>query len=163
MGAKVKRWQAVLIDTSIACALTFYAIFTSSFHNLLTDFADVVICWIAPWMAIFLVDWLLRGRRYVPAELQKTGADSLYWQNGGIHWPAIIAQAVGTVVAVLSISQDVIPYYGVIARALGSTRGGYPDFSIFFGIASAGLVYFLLARSGVRTQGARQRELLAGS
>jgi purine-cytosine permease-like protein len=161
MGVPVRRWQAVVIDTVIACGLTFYAVFSSSFHNLLSDFADVVICWIGPWFAIFIVDWILRRYRYVPAELQDTTRTSLYWGSGGIFWPAIIAQAVGTVIAVLSISQSAIPYYGLIARALGSRSGGYPDFSIFFGIVAAGLVYFVLARAAVRRQADRQDALLA--
>jgi cytosine/uracil/thiamine/allantoin permease len=135
-------------------------VFSSSFHNLLSDFADVVICWIGPWMAIMVVDWLLRGRRYVPSELQRTSRGGLYWRSGGIHWPALIAQAVGTVLAVLSISQSAIPYYGVIAQHLGA-KGSAPDFSIFFGIGSAAIVYLVLAGRSVRREGAKQTEMLA--
>ena len=102
LGLKVRRWQAVVIDTVIACGLTVYAVFDSSFHTLLSDFADCVICWIAPWMAIFLVDWALRGCRYQPTELQRTDSGGLYYRNHGIHWPALIAQAAGTVAAVFS-------------------------------------------------------------
>jgi len=64
-----------------------YAVFNSSFSTYLSDFVDVVIVWIAPWAAIFVVDWLLRRRRYVPSELQKTTRDSLYWHSGGVFWP----------------------------------------------------------------------------
>jgi len=37
-----------------------WAIFSGSFTEYLSDFVDVVIVWIAPWCAIFLVDWALR-------------------------------------------------------------------------------------------------------
>ena len=56
-----------------------------------------MIIWIAPWVAIFLVDWVLRRYRYVPAELQRTGPGLVYWANGGINWPAIVAQLFGMV------------------------------------------------------------------
>ena len=78
MGIKVKRYQAVIIDSAICLAITMFAIFNSSFSTYLKDFVDVVIVWIAPWVAIFLVDWGLRRYRYVPSELQKTGKDGLY-------------------------------------------------------------------------------------
>ena len=160
LGAKVQRWQAVLIDTAIACGLTFYAVFSSSFANLLKDFAEAVICWIAPWMAIFLVDWVLRRYRYVPVELQRTKAPGLYWRHGGVHWPAIIAQAIGTFGAVESISQPSF-FVGQISRWAGhDAAGNYPDFSIYVGIALGAIVYYVLAARGVRQEAARQAELL---
>ena len=100
IGVPVKRYQAVLIDCVIALGVTMYAIFSSSFTTYLEDFVDIVIVWIAPWCAIFLVDWALRRYRYVPSELQKTGRDSLYWRNGGVFWPAIMAQVIGMFAAI---------------------------------------------------------------
>ena len=73
-------------------------------HEYLQDFVDIVIVWIAPWSAIFLVDWALRRYRYVPSELQKTGRDSLYWRHGGIFWPAIVAQVIGMFAAISALS-----------------------------------------------------------
>ncbi len=52
MGLKVKRYQAVIIDSCFCLAVTMYAIFNSSFNTYLKDFVDVVIVWIAPWVAI---------------------------------------------------------------------------------------------------------------
>ena len=84
-------WSTV----SIAVIVTMYAIFSSSLTTYLKDFVDVVIVWIAPWVAIFLVDWALRGYRYVPSELQDVEPTSLYWNSGGVFWPAIFAQLFG--------------------------------------------------------------------
>ncbi|MGH8917689.1 MAG: purine-cytosine permease family protein, partial [Actinomycetes bacterium] len=95
LGLSVRRWQAVLVDTVLAGGVTTYAVFSSSFSKLLEDFVAVVIVWIAPWMAIFLVDWVLRGRRYVPAELQRTDRGGLYFRRGGVHWPAVVAHLLG--------------------------------------------------------------------
>ena len=151
LGLSVRRWQAVIIDTVIALGLTIYAVFSASFHTLLSEFADCVICWIAPWLAIFLVDWWLRGRRYDAPALQRTEPGSLYWRSGGIHWPAVIAQALGTFAAVEAVSQTF--WVGQLSRWIGADHSGYyPDFSIYFGIALAGLVYYVLAARHVRAE-----------
>jgi nucleobase:cation symporter-1, NCS1 family len=156
LGLPVKRWNAVLIDMVIGCGITFYAVFSAGFSNLLNDFVAAVIAWIAPWMAVFLVDWLLRRQRYVPGELQRTDPGGLYWRHGGVHWPALVAQALGTVASVLAFNQ---PFYaGPIARAFG---GGGADFSVFTGILVGGLAYLVLAGAGVRKEADVQDQLLS--
>ena len=117
IGAPVKRYQAVLIDCVIALGVTMWAIFSGSFTEYLSDFVDLVIVWIAPWCAIFLVDWALRRYRYVPSELQKTGRDSLYWRKGGIFWPAIVAQVVGMYAAISALYVNPTYYFHVPALA----------------------------------------------
>jgi NCS1 family nucleobase:cation symporter-1 len=156
LGLPVKRWNAVLIDTVIGCGITTYAVFSAGFSKLLNDFVAAVIAWIGPWMAIFLVDWILRRRRYVPAELQRTGPGGLYWRTGGVHWPALVAQALGTLASVLAFNQ--LFYTGPIARAFG---GGGADFSVFTGVLVGGLTYFLLAGRAVRREADEQDRLLA--
>jgi NCS1 family nucleobase:cation symporter-1 len=158
LGVPVKRWNAVLIDTVIGGCITAYAVFSAGFSRLLGDFVAAVIAWIGPWMAIFLVDWWLRRQRYVPAELQRTDSGGLYWRHGGVHWPAVAAQALGTVASVLAFNQSF--YAGPIARAFG---GGGADFSVFTGILVGGLSYLILARRGVRREANVQDQLLAGS
>jgi nucleobase:cation symporter-1, NCS1 family len=156
LGLPVRRYQAVVLDSAICLCITLYATFNASFNTLLKDFVAVVIAWIAPWVAIFLTDWVLRRYRYAPGELQRTDRGSLYWANGGVHWPAIIAQVVGTTVSVLAIAQ---PFYvGPIAGALG---GGGADLSIFTGMAAGGLTYWLVARRSVARQVVAQDRLAA--
>jgi purine-cytosine permease-like protein len=145
LGLKVKRYQAVLVDTVICCGITIYAIFDSSFNTLLKDFVEVVICWIAPWCAIFIVDWILRKYRYLPADLQLTDRRSAYWRTGGIHWPGIVAQALGSVASVLALST--LFYVGPIASASGGA-----DFSIFTGFGTGAIVYLVLAGRSVRRE-----------
>jgi purine-cytosine permease-like protein len=156
VGVPVKRWNAVLIDTFIGCGITAYAVFSAGFSRLLNDFVAAVIAWIGPWMAIFLVDWLLRRKRYVPSELQRTDPGGLYWRHGGVHWPALVAQALGSVASVLAFNQSF--YVGPIARAFG---GGGADFSVFTGILVGGLSYLILAGPGVRREAEVQAQLLA--
>jgi NCS1 family nucleobase:cation symporter-1 len=156
LGLDVKRHIAVAIDTVIVLGVTFWAMFDSTFTHFLSDFVDLVIIWIAPWMSIYLVDWILRRFRYVPAELQKTGPGGLYYRNGGIHWPAIVAQVVGMWAAMSALSASFLPSW---ANPISVHTSG-ADFSIYLGIAVGGGLYALLAWRGVRAQADRQDALL---
>jgi purine-cytosine permease-like protein len=154
IGLRLKRWQAVLIDTVIAGGLTAYAIFSSSFNTLLKDFVECVIVWIGPWLAIYLVDWALRRFRYAPGELQKeTGG--LYWRTAGVHWQAVVAQLVGMFAALMGLSQTF--FHGLL-----SSHTHDADFSVYLGIGVAGILYYVLAGREVRQEADRQGELLAG-
>jgi cytosine/uracil/thiamine/allantoin permease len=92
----------------------------------------------------------------VPGELQRTDRGSIYWRNGGFHWPAIIAQAAGIAASVLAFDQEF--YVGPIANIFGN---GGADFSVFTGVVVGGIVYFLLAGGTVRREADVQEELLA--
>ncbi|HEY7948912.1 MAG TPA: cytosine permease [Acidimicrobiales bacterium] len=160
LGVRVKRYQAVIIDSVICLGVTIYAVFDSSFSTYLKDFVDIVIIWIAPWVAIYLVDWGLRRWRYVPSELQRTDRGSLYWSKGGVHWPAIIAQVVGMVASMAAL----YPTFSV-PRWMNpiTVHTGGADFSVFTGIFAGGLVYGALAWKSVTSQRGRQDTLLAGA
>jgi purine-cytosine permease-like protein len=162
IGVPVKRYQAVLVDCVIALAVTMYAVFSSSFTTYLEDFVDVVIVWIAPWAAIYLVDWALRRYRYVPAELQKTAKNSLYYRSGGIFWPAIIAQVIGMFAAITGLSATfTLPHW--LNEITYHTEDAYHyggDFSVFLGMGVGALVYLILAWGGVRKQADEQDKLL---
>ena len=67
---------------------------------------DIVIVWIAPWVAIYLVDWVMRKWRYVPERTPEHGRTTLYWSSGGVLWPAIVAQLVGMFAAISALSPD---------------------------------------------------------
>jgi purine-cytosine permease-like protein len=158
VGLRVKRYQAVAVDTVLCLFITYWAVFDSTFTHFLIDFVDLVIIWIAPWMAIYLVDWALRRYRYVAVELQHSGRDSLYYRRGGIFWPAIVAQIVGMTAAMSALSTSFsVPSWAhpITVHASGA------DFSIFMGVAVGGLVYLTLGWKGVRVQADRQDEILA--
>jgi purine-cytosine permease-like protein len=149
LGLKLKRWQAVILDTVICTALAGYAIFASSFNNLLNEFILFIIVWVAPWTAIYLVDWVLRKMRYSAADLQRTKS-GLYYRSGGIHWPAIVAQILGMFAALMAL--DAYPHY--VSPISNATNGA--DFSIFTGLLVGGVVYYLLARRSVPAEAAAQ-------
>jgi nucleobase:cation symporter-1, NCS1 family len=158
IGVRVKRYQAVAIDTVLCLIVTFYAVFDSTFTHFLTDFVDLVIIWIAPWMAIYLVDWAMRRFHYVPDELQRLDRGGLYYRNGGVFWPAIVAQAVGMAAAMSALSTTFsVPNW---VHPITVHTGG-ADFSIFLGSGVAALVYLSLGWSGVRRQADAQERRFA--
>jgi purine-cytosine permease-like protein len=167
MGVHVKRYIAVVIDCVIVLGITMYAIFNTSFSTYLKDFVDVVIVWIAPWFAIYIVDWILRRYKYVPSQLQRTGRDSLYYRNGGFHWPAIIAQIVGMYAAASGLWVTPKYYFKMpiwLNEVASHTKDSYgygADFSIYLGIGVGAIVYLVLATVSVRKQAAEQDRLLA--
>ena len=140
------RCTAWRIDTVVCGAFAAYAIFSSRFTTLLADFLLFIIVWLGPWCAIYLVDsWLRRNRYDHEALLNERGGR--YFRNGGVHWPAIIAQVVGMVAAALWLNA-----YSPYVSPLSSRVGG-SDFSVFMGLFFGGVTYWLLARKSVRAEG----------
>jgi nucleobase:cation symporter-1, NCS1 family len=145
----LKRLQCVAIDTVVCGAIAAYAVFSHNFYQLLSDFLLFIILWLGPWCAIYLVDSLLRRNRYdAGALLDERGGR--YFRNGGFHWPAIVAQVVGMVVAALWLNAY-SPYVGPLASRVGGPFGS--DFSVFLGLIVGGAVYWALAGRSVRAEG----------
>ncbi len=146
---RLHRLQCVAIDTVVCGAIAAYAVFSGRFFTLLTDFLLFIILWLGPWCAIYLIDsWLRRNRYDQGALLDERGGR--YFRNGGVHWPAIIAQVAGMVVAALWLNAY-SPYVGPLASRVGGTFGS--DFSVFLGLIVGGAVYWLLAARSVRAEG----------
>jgi nucleobase:cation symporter-1, NCS1 family len=147
---KLRRLHCVAIDTVVCGAVAAYAIFSSHFFTLLSDFLLFIILWLGPWCAIYLVDsWLRRNRYDHDGLLNERGGR--YYRNGGVYWPAIIAQVVGMVCAAFWLNAY-SPYVGYFASRYGGPLGS--DFSVFIGLFVGGVVYYVLAGRAVRAEGA---------
>ena len=140
----IRRWQTVLVDTTVAGILTAVTVFSASFNTFIEDFLLFMIVWIAPWVAIFLTDWALRRGRYDSRSLL-SGRAGIYWRNGGIHVPGVAAQAAGMLAAASWL--DTTVWKGPLSTA---TNGA--DFSVFMGALFGAGVYLLLARRTVRAE-----------
>ncbi len=181
MGIRLKRYQAVVLDSILAGALTLYAEFQSTFSLYMKEFVGVIIVWIAPWFAIMIVDWMMRRFRYNAAELQRQDSGGLYHGGrSGVNWNAMVAFFAGLICATLGFSKAPPPvnfpfhwmtpisnHYGAACAGKllhGACSAGWyggADFSIETGIVVAGLLYFILETVSGRLarQVARQREL----
>jgi nucleobase:cation symporter-1, NCS1 family len=146
----LKRLHCVAIDTVICGALVAYSVFSARFDTLLADFVLFITVWLGPWCAIYLVDSWLRLNRYDHDGLLNERGGR-YYRNGGVHWPAIIAQLTGMVCAALWLNAR-SPYVGPLAGRTGGPIGS--DFSVFVGLAAGGVVYYLLAGGSARAEGA---------
>jgi NCS1 family nucleobase:cation symporter-1 len=181
MGLRLKRYQAVVLDSFIACGLTIWATFQSTFSLYMKEFVGVIIVWIAPWFGILITDWLLRKYRYSASELQRTDRGGIYFGSaGGVHWNGIVAFVVGLVSSTLAFSKAPPPvnfpfhwmtpvsnHYGAACAGKlvnGSCTAGWyggADFSVPTGIIVAALVYLLLEKATgyVAKQVEQQKEL----
>jgi nucleobase:cation symporter-1, NCS1 family len=143
---KLHRLHCVAIDTVVCGALAAYAVFSSKFTSLLADFLLFIIVWLGPWCAIYLIDAWLRRNRYDNAALLNEKPGGRYYRNGGVFWPAIIAQVVGMVAAALWLNA-----YSPYVSPLSSRVDG-SDFSVFMGLFFGGVTYFLLASRKVKAE-----------
>ena len=115
--------------------------FSTGFNTFITDFLLFMLIWIAPWVSIYLTDYFMRRGRYDSRALL-TGRAGIYWRNGGLHVPGLVAQAVGMLAAASWL--DTTVWRGPLSTA---TNGA--DFSVFMGALFGGAVYFLLSRRRV--------------
>lgn len=145
LGVHISRWKCVVIDSIICTALCFLVIFSNSFNTYYSDFLGLLILWLAPWFAIYTVDWLLRQGRYDPAALVDETSLGRYWRNGGVFLPGVTAQLLGMAAAAMWI--DSTAFVGPLSSVTGGS-----DFSVFTGLAVAGLAYWLLAGRTVRAE-----------
>jgi purine-cytosine permease-like protein len=178
MGLKLKRYQAVLMDTVIVCALAIWAEFGSTFATFMKGFVGIIIVWIAPWFGVFITDWIMRKFRYDEQALQRTDAGNRYWGIGGFNVNALVAFAAGLIAATTGYSKAPPPvsipphwmtpfsnHFGAF-YCDGSTAAncgpagwfGGADMSVFFGIGTAALLYVILelATGFVKKQQAAQ-------
>ena len=151
LGLPVRRWGAVIIDTVVCAVVTGIILFHGNFYADFSGFLLYIVVWLAPWFGILITDYLLRRRDYHSLSL-RSARDGIYWRNGGIHWPAIIAQVVGMVAALMWINAGTAypAYIGPISHHFPGLAGG--DFSWAIGIAVGALVYWLLAGRSVRQE-----------
>ena len=151
LGVPVKRWGAVIIDSVVCGVVVGIIVFHGNFYADFAGFLLYIIVWLSAWFGVFITDYVLRRRRYDPASLAAERG-GLYWRNGGVHWPAIIALAAGMVAALMWINAayDVPSYTGPISNHFPGLAGG--DFSWALGIIVSSLVYWALAARGVRKE-----------
>jgi purine-cytosine permease-like protein len=144
IGLKLKRWQCVIVDMIIATVVGGITIFNSDFNRLYSEFLGLLIVWLSPWLAIYLVDWALRRGKYEPAALLQSRGGR-YWRNGGFNIPGVVAQLLGMAASCLWLNSTA--FVGPL-----SSRTSGSDFSFFMGLLVGGAAYFLLGRRAIRAE-----------
>jgi NCS1 family nucleobase:cation symporter-1 len=144
---KIKRWQCVLLDTAVAGGITAFTVFSSGFNTFVTDFVLFMLIWIAPWVAIYLVDYFLRRGRYDSRALLDP-RPGIYFRANGLNGPGLIAMAVG-----MAASASFLDAYPAWTSPLTNASGG-ADFSVFMGALFGGTIYWILSRRSVPAEAA---------
>lgn len=148
IGVPISRIHAVLVDLVVSAGLTFVALFASSFNTLVSDLITLLIVWVAPWCAVFLVDWTLRRGKYHPGLLLGEGAGGPprrpVGAPGGFGVAGLVSMGLGMAASALCVSTEV--FTGAVSTALGGA-----DLSVPAGMAVAGLTYYLWARRSLRS------------
>jgi NCS1 family nucleobase:cation symporter-1 len=147
LGVRLSRYQCVLVDTVVAGGLTAYVIFSQRFNDLLYDFLEFIIVWLAPWCAIYLVDWWRRQGHYDPDSLLAERG-GLYWRSGGVNWPALVSLALG-----MAASAAWLDAYSPYVSWLSQHVGNGSDLSVFTGFLVGGVAYLLLGGRQAAAEG----------
>jgi purine-cytosine permease-like protein len=138
LGVRLPRWKTIIIDCVIATALSVYAIFFYDFTTAFTEFLSLMIVWIAPWCAVFLVDALRRRFRYSTRDLLAARGGS-YWFAGGVNRAGFASFLLGAVVTFFTT--NAAKWHSPLStHVLGGA-----DLSIPVGMLVAGAAYYVLS------------------
>jgi purine-cytosine permease-like protein len=147
LGVRLPRWKTIIIDCVIATALSVYAIFFYDFTTAFTEFLSLMIIWIAPWCAVFLVDGMLRRFRYSTRDLlASTGGR--YWFAGGVNRAGFASFVLGAIATFFTTNAT------RWQSPLSTHVLGGADLSIPVGMLVAGGAYYALARREPAVQNA---------
>lgn len=142
MGFHIKRWAAVIVDTVLCAIFGVVVVLSGGFNTALSNFLEIMIIWMTPWVAIFLVDAGLRHSRYDVGSLFAAPGRGIYWGQGGFRRSALLAQVIGMAASALWLDSSL--FVGPFSSA---TDGA--DMSVFMGFLFGGGVYYLLARRAI--------------
>lgn len=147
-GVRIRRYQAVLVDSVVCLAATAAIIFSSSFNTVISDFLLFTLVWLTPWAGVFGADVILRKNSYDGRELLDNRGP--FAVNRGVNIAGCSAFLLGMVASAMWINTSV--YDGPLSRVAGGS-----DFSVFMGFIVGGGSYVIfhavLARRARRTVG----------
>lgn len=140
MGVKMRRSRSVLFDGTAGVLLTAYALLVSNFLSAVDDVMQLMVVVLAPLMAIYVADLLMRRNRYDGHALADNSRSGPFWYTGGVNWPGVAALVVG---AAASLSWVAVP--GLFTGFAAGAAGGI-DLSLPAGMLTAAAIYCLTGR-----------------
>ena len=133
-GVKMKRNWSALLGTVLA----FFVILWIHGGNTSGKFQNALLFsayWIAPFLAVILIDWHYRKSSIDPKTLLRL----MSFENLNAGWPALVALVVGF--------GAMVPFMNTgLLRGPAATALHGADLSFYVGFAVAGVVYFALRR-----------------
>ncbi|MEV0639737.1 cytosine permease [Streptomyces sp. NPDC050619] len=139
MGLRVSRARSVFLDAALSMALAAYALFVHDFTDSLSRALEVTVAVLAPSMALYVADIVLRRNRYDGVALHDETPTGRFWYRGGFNLAGTAALAVGTFGTLLCVNTT--DFQGPLSGALA---GG--DVSFLVGPVLTVAVYAALWR-----------------
>ncbi|HEX6288802.1 MAG TPA: cytosine permease [Herpetosiphonaceae bacterium] len=133
------RWIAVLVIGVIASMMTYIAVFMVDFMTFYAQLLLLSLCFLAPWAAILIVDYWLRGGRYHIRGLHTWGSGP-YWFRNGVNRSAVVVYLAG-IIASFAFSNSTLWASPLVIAYLGGA-----DLSLFVGMVLTGTLYYVTER-----------------
>ncbi|WP_109480202.1 cytosine permease [Paraburkholderia sp. C35] len=135
----INRITSLAVIALFTLTFRVVTVFYGQFFDMYQVFLNYMVFWTAPWAAIVVVDYFMRGGKYRADDWMKWGSGA-YWYTGGVFWPGVIAWALGIVASILFSNSPT--YVSPLMRDVL----GWGDLSFEFSFLVGGGVYFALAR-----------------
>ncbi|MGW0550008.1 purine-cytosine permease family protein [Streptomyces altiplanensis] len=139
VGIRIRRSLSVIVDGTVAVALTLYGLLVSHFLDTVSNALQLIVVLIGPLTAVYATDILLRRGRYDGLALSDETPRSPFWYTGGVNLAGASGVSAGVIAAALCVNTL---YSGPIAGALGGV-----DLSLPVGMVVAAGVYAVMMRS----------------
>lgn len=153
VGVHIPRYKTVVVDMVLTTLMAVYALYVYNFTASFEAFLGLMIAWVAPWVALYVVEYYRDRGPYHPEDL--LAPRGRYWYANGIRWKTLLSFLAGIVVAVLFLND-----YPLFVGPLTSWVGG-GDFSIVASTAVSLAVYaawsFLQGRPAKARAGALEK------
>ncbi|MCK8616996.1 cytosine permease [Fructobacillus sp. M158] len=88
MLSRLSLKKALLIATVIATLMTFIPLINGNFLSVFTAFLDYIGMFLGPIIAMMVVDFFYRPKRYKQVNFEKK--QGAFWYQHGFHWPVIL-------------------------------------------------------------------------
>jgi NCS1 family nucleobase:cation symporter-1 len=138
MNARAPRSLGTLLTALVGIPVPIIGVFDDNFATVFDQWMLALLVWIAPWLAITLIDFfVIHKRRYSRADLYETWTT----KAGNIFAPGIIAYVVGLLVSLPFINTQLWSNSFVSDTLSGA------DSSFWVGAAVAAAIYYPLAKA----------------
>ncbi|WP_028935126.1 purine-cytosine permease family protein [Pseudonocardia spinosispora] len=113
IGVPLRRWQATLVDGVLSAIGSFIILFvTTEFEHWLNNLLSLLVIWVGPWSATWLVDAFRRRWTYDAVDLHSADGG----RYGRVNLSAVVATLTGALAAVLTMNAPA--FQGPLSAAL---------------------------------------------
>lgn len=148
-GFRVKRVYAAIVVAVLGFLFTLY-LNSGDFFLKFESYLLFVSYWIAPWAAVILVDWRLRGRKADVSRL----TDFASLPSGMVALGALVVGFVASLPFQTStFGGEIATNTGLPINTIAANNLHYADFAYLVGFVVAGAIYWVAARSSVARTG----------